>query len=44
MGEGMVGQGAVRLDPAGDDLGDDVRRDQVDPLERGDDRTFRCTE
>ena len=37
----MVGQGAVGVDPAVDDLGHDVGRDDVDPLEGGDERLLR---
>ena len=38
MGEGVVGQGPVRIDPTVDDLGHRVGDDDVDPLERRDDR------
>jgi hypothetical protein len=41
VGECVVRERAVRVDVPIDDLGDDVRRDHVDPLERGDDRLLR---
>ena len=41
MGEGMIGERAVGVDPPVDDLGDDVRNRHVDSLERGDDRLLR---
>ena len=44
MRERVVGEGPVGLDGVGHDLGHRVRRDQVDPLERRHDRSFRRPE
>ncbi len=42
--EGVVGEGAIRIHAANDDLGDRVRLDEVDPLEGGHDGALRDAE
>ena len=44
MGERVVRERPVRRDVAVDDLGHRIGNDEIDPLERGDDRRFGGTE